>query len=102
MLAWSSAQKSINLELSSIREALDRPNTAVRWTDGSNMLSDVLTKDMPADHLREALHRGTWSIEYREEFVKTARRVARQQWERKMKELAEVTDQPVVVPFGLQ
>eukprot|EP00959_Pyramimonas_sp_CCMP1952_P105305 2201258-Pyramimonas_sp.AAC.1 len=61
----------------------------VRWTDGSNMLSDVLTKDMPADHLREALERGTWSIEFREELVKTARRVVRERWESRMKELAK-------------
>ena len=52
------------------------------------MLSDVLTKDMPADHLREALERGTWSIEFREEMVKTARRVARERWEARMRELS--------------
>ena len=84
----SSAQKSVNLELASIREILDRPQTMVRWTDGTNMLSDVLTKDMPADHLRETLARGTWSIEFREEMVKTARRVARERWEARMKELS--------------
>ena len=84
----SSAQKSVNLELASIREILDRPQTRVRWTDGTNMLSDGLTKDMPADHLREALARGTWSIEFREEMVKTARRVARERWEARMRELA--------------
>ena len=55
----STAQKSINLELASIREVLDRPNTQARWTDGTNMLSDTLTKAMPSDHLREALERGT-------------------------------------------
>ena len=48
----SAAQKSINLELGSIREILDRPKTVVRWTDGTNMISDALTKDMCADHLR--------------------------------------------------
>eukprot|EP00959_Pyramimonas_sp_CCMP1952_P437075 9151289-Pyramimonas_sp.AAC.1 len=53
--AGSSAQKSVNLELASIREI---SQTMVRWTDGSNMLSDVLTKDTPADHLRETLERG--------------------------------------------
>ena len=84
----SSAQKSVNLELASIREILDRPQTMVRWTDGTNMLSDVLTKDMPADHLRETLERGTWSIEFQEAMVKTARRVAREQWVKKMKELS--------------
>ena len=68
---------------------MDRPQTVVRWTDGTNMLSDVLTKDMPADHLREALTRGTWSIELREEMVKTARRVARERWEARMKELSQ-------------
>eukprot|EP00959_Pyramimonas_sp_CCMP1952_P366767 7681508-Pyramimonas_sp.AAC.1 len=68
----SSAQKSVNLELASIREILGRPQTMARWTDGMNMLSDVLTKDMPADHLREALEGGTWSIELREDMVKTA------------------------------
>ena len=51
------------------------------------MLSDVLTKDMPADHLREALARGTWRIESREEMVKTARRVARERWEARMRDL---------------
>eukprot|EP00959_Pyramimonas_sp_CCMP1952_P247852 5181154-Pyramimonas_sp.AAC.1 len=61
----------------------------VRWTDGSNMSSDVLTKDMLADHLREALERGTWSIEFREEMVKTARRVARERWEFRVKKLAK-------------
>eukprot|EP00959_Pyramimonas_sp_CCMP1952_P412300 8639883-Pyramimonas_sp.AAC.1 len=60
-----------------------------RWTDGSNMLSDLLTKDMPADHLRETLERGTWSIEFREEMVKTARRVARERRESRMRELAK-------------
>eukprot|EP00959_Pyramimonas_sp_CCMP1952_P067794 1414835-Pyramimonas_sp.AAC.1 len=61
----------------------------VRWTDGANMLSDVVTKDMPADHLRETLERGTWSIEFREEMVKTARRVARERWTAKMRELSK-------------
>ena len=97
----SATQKSINLELASIREILDRPNTSVRWTDGANMLSDVLTKDMPADHLRETLSRGTWAIEFVEEYVKTSRRVARQQWEKKMAELRAKGDGAVMVPFGL-
>ena len=43
----STAQKSINLALASIREVLDRPNTQVRWTDGTNMLSDTLTAERP-------------------------------------------------------
>ena len=51
------------------------------------MLSDVLTKDMPADHLREAPARGTWIIELREEMAKTARRVARERWGACMREL---------------
>eukprot|EP00959_Pyramimonas_sp_CCMP1952_P280595 5865314-Pyramimonas_sp.AAC.1 len=51
------------------------------------MLSDAMTKDMPADHLRETLARGTWSIEFREEMANTARRVARERWAAKMKEL---------------
>ena len=79
----SAAQKSITLELASIREVLDRPHTTVRWTDGTNMLSDTLTKAMPSDHLKETLERGTWSIEFNDAFVKTARRVARQRWEEK-------------------
>ena len=84
----SASQKSINLELASIREVLDKPRTQVRWTDGTNMISDCLTKDMPADHLRETLQRGTWSIEFREELVRTPRRVAREKWEARMKELS--------------
>eukprot|EP00959_Pyramimonas_sp_CCMP1952_P421546 8831190-Pyramimonas_sp.AAC.1 len=35
--AGSSAQKSVNLELASNREILDRPQTMARWKDGSNM-----------------------------------------------------------------
>ena len=85
----SSTQKSVNLELASIREILDRPQTTVRWTDGTNMLSDVLTKDMPADNLREALVRGAWSIELRGEMAKTARRVARERWEARVRELSK-------------
>lgn len=76
----NSTQKSVNLELASIREITMRPNTQVRWTDGENMISDVLTKDIPSDHLKETLMRGTWAIEYQPEFVKAARRVARESW----------------------
>eukprot|EP00959_Pyramimonas_sp_CCMP1952_P238989 4994608-Pyramimonas_sp.AAC.1 len=47
----SSAQKSVKLELTNTKEILDRPQKMERWTDGTNMLIDVATKDMPADHL---------------------------------------------------
>ena len=85
----STAQKSINQELGSIREILNRPRTSLRWTDGSNMIVDCLTKDMPADHLLETLARGSWSIELKEELVASSRRVARRQWEAKMKTIQE-------------
>ena len=67
---------------------LDKPRTQVRCTDGPNMITDCLTKDMPADHLRETLQRGTWIIEFRAELARTPRRVARERWEARMKELS--------------
>eukprot|EP00959_Pyramimonas_sp_CCMP1952_P008043 168334-Pyramimonas_sp.AAC.1 len=66
----NSARKSVNLELAIIRAIQDWPQTMVRWTDGSNMLGDALTKEMPADYLWEAPERGTWSIEFRAEMAK--------------------------------
>eukprot|EP00959_Pyramimonas_sp_CCMP1952_P099060 2070612-Pyramimonas_sp.AAC.1 len=43
---------------------------------------------MPADHLRETLERGTCSIEFHEDMMKSSRCVARERWVAKMKELS--------------
>ena len=64
------AQKSLVLTLAGLRQSLKRPNTALRWTDTSNMFVDGGTKDMPTDHLRAVLTQGRWSVQYDPEYVK--------------------------------
>ena len=82
-------QKNINLALGTIKEMLQKPKTVVRWTDGTNMLSGILTKAVEHSLLREALSSGKWSIEFRQELVTQARVSSRRVWEQRMKAIAE-------------
>jgi len=64
------AQKSLVLTLAGLRQSLKKPNTALRWTDTSNMFVDGGTKEMLTDHLRTVLTQGRWSVQYDPEYVK--------------------------------
>ena len=87
--AVSETRESRCLEFRSIREILDRPRTQARWADGSNMIPGRPTKNVPADHLRETLERGTQWIELGEERARTARRVVQAQRGNKVRELVK-------------
>ena len=64
------AQKSLVLTLAGLRQSLKKPNTALRWTDTSNMYVDAGTKEMSTDHLRAVLTQGRWSVQYNPDYVK--------------------------------
>ena len=69
------SQKSLMFSVAGLRQQLRRPQASLRWTATSNMLVDAGTKAMDGQHLREALLRGEWSVEFQQDFVKqTAKR----------------------------
>jgi len=64
-------RRSLALTLAWLKQQFRGKNILCRWTDTSNMLADPLTKNMDPAHLVKMLNRGTWSVTYNQDFIKT-------------------------------
>ena len=64
-------QRSLAFTVAWLRQMLRRPNMFIRWTATENMLSDALTKAMDSSQLVNMLMRGTWSISFNADFVRS-------------------------------
>ena len=56
------ADKRTAIDIAILKDDLKRTGGHTRWVEGSNMLSDPLTKKMKGSFLRSVCNQGTWSL----------------------------------------